>query len=226
MPIVAAIPAIIGGVSAVVGGVSASKKAKQQQQILQQQTNQQQQLVDEQVKGATMARGYAAEYLPKAASFLDKTGDYWSKLFSGDKATVNTAMAPEVNSYLGNSRNAEMSLYNQSARGTTGDRLIDLTFKRAGDLFGMRANQKNNAATALQNIGSIYGQMGQNFLSNASGTTSAASGALQGMTNNTMQMYNGYNQQAGGIGQGLGQLLSAFNWKAGNVKDFFGGGGE
>lgn len=226
MPIAAI--AAIG--SAVIGGVSAvknSKAASKQNKILDQQAQQQQGLIDQQKQYGQQAYSYAQEYLPKSSEYLSQVGDYWKKMFTGDAATVNTAMAPEVNSYLSSSRNAEKSLYNLSNRGTMGDRLIDLSFQRAGDLFNMRANQRNQASTHLQNLGSIYGTMGQNMLSSAQGGTANASAALGNSMNFTFNRAQQYSQNAQQAGMSVGQILTSFDWGKGlkSVQDFFGGGG-
>ena len=226
MPIMAI--AAIG--SAIIGGVSAAKannRAKEQNAILQQQTNQQQQLIDQQKEYGQAAYAYANKFLPKADEYLGEVGNYWKKMFSGDAATVNTAMAPEINSYLKSSREGEKALYGLSNRGTVGDRLINLTFDRASDIFNMRANQRNQSGTQLQNLGSVYGALGQNALSSAQGGTASASAALANSMNLTFNRAQAYNSQAASAGMSVGQLLTTFDWGKGikSIKDIFGGGG-
>lgn len=214
--------AVIGGVSA----VKASNNAKKQNQILDQQATQQQGLIDQQKQYGQQAYAYSQDFIPKSDRYLSEVGDYWRKMFAGDTGTVNTAMAPEVNAYMGSSRGVEKSLFNLSNRGTMGDRLLDLSFDRAGDLFTMRANQRNQASQNLQNLGSIYGTMGQNALSSAQGGTASASAALGNSMNLTFNRAQNYSNQAQQAGMSVGQLLTTFDWSKGmkSVQDIFGGG--
>ena len=224
MPIVAAIPAIIGGVTSVVGSVKASKNAKKQTDILQQQTNQQQTLIDQQKKGSELAYSYANEFLPKAKQNLGLVNDYWKKIFSGSRNEVNEALAPEINSYLQNSASVEKNLMNFGNRGNVGDRLIGAEFTKARDLAGARLGLKNQSIGKIQDIGSLLSQLGLNSLASASGQSSNASAILSGQQGITLQQLAGAQQQSAGFGAGLGQLLGAFNWKASSVSDFFGMG--
>lgn len=224
MPVFAAIPAIIGGVSAIVGAKKASNNAKQQNAILQQQTNQQQQLIDEQVKGAEQARGYSREFFDSAKTNLNQSNDYWQKIFGGDRNKINELLAPEMNQYLSSANSVEKALNIFGNRGNVGDRLIGSEFTKAANLAGARLNLKNQSVGQIQNLGQIFGNLGLSTGASAAGQTANASAALGGQQNITLTRLQGYQNQAAGFGQNIGQLLGAFNWQAKSVGDFFGAG--
>lgn len=225
MPVFAAIPAIIGavsGVAGVVGGVKASKNASKQTDILQQQVSQQQQLIDEQKLGAQQARQYANDFMPMAKKNLTQVNDYWLKMFGGDRNAINEALAPEMNNYLAGTANAERNLAQFANRGNIGDRLIGLNFTKAANLAGARVNQKNASVGKLQDIGTLFGNLGLSSLASASGQTTSAMQGIQGNQQVTMGLLNRADQQSSSMGASLGQLVNAFNWKASSLGEFFG----
>lgn len=223
MPLVA-IAAIAGAASSGIGAIKASKNAKKQNQILEQQTAQQQTLIDEQKKGAELARGYAQDFMPKAKENLTTASDFWKTIFGGDRGKINELLAPEINNYLSNTDAVEKAMNIFGNRGNVGDRLIGSQFTKAATLAGARLNLKRESVGKVQDLGSLFANLGLSSLASASGQTSAASAALQGQQNISFQRAQNYEQQAAGFGQNLGALLGGMNWQAKSVSDFFGMG--
>lgn len=223
MPIIA-IAAIAGAVTSGVSAIKANSNAKKQNQILEQQTAQQQTLIDEQKKGAELARGYANDFLPEAKKNLMQSSNYWQQIFGGDRTKINELLAPEMNSYLQGANSIEKTLNIFGNRGNVGDRLIGSEFTKAANLAGARLNLKNQSIGQIQNVGSLMANLGLSSLASASGQTSSASAALAGQQNITLQRAQGYSNQAASAGANIGQLLGAFNWQSKSVGDFFGMG--
>lgn len=223
MPVIA-IAAIAGAAFSGVSAINNARNAKKQNQILEQQTAQQQTLIDEQKKGAELARGYANDFLPVAKKNLLQVDDYWQKIFGGDKNKINELLAPEMNSYLQSTNAVEKALNIFGNRGNVGDRLIGSEFTKAANLAGARLNLKNQSAGQIQNIGSQLANLGLSSLASASGQTSAASAALSGQQNITIQRAQNYSNAAAAAGQNIGTLLGSMNWQAKSVGDFFGMG--
>lgn len=223
MPVLPFIPAIIGGVSAIAGGISAKKQADTQKAALAEQQRQQQQLIDQQVLNAKEGRAINDFYSPMAKSNLTNVNDYWQKMFSGNRNTVNEALAPQINSYLSSTGNVEKNLSMFANRGNVGDRLIGSQFMKAANLGGARLAQQNTAATNIKDLGSLFASLGLSGLGQSSQATSSASNILGGQQGITLGLLQQANQRSDNIGAGIGTLINSFNWKAGSLAGVFGG---
>lgn len=224
MPI-AAIGAIVGAGSSLFGAISANKKANQALDEQKRLNDANIGLINQQKESSAFALQNAKQFLPQATGYLDTVGNVYKKIFSGNRDSVNQQLAPDINSYLSNMSSADRNLRIFSGRGAIGDRLINSDFTKSANLANMRLGARQQAGGVLQNLGSIYGQLGLNSLAIGGNQAASASAALTSLSNQAFQSYL-YNDQKGSqFGSNLSTLLGSFNWKAKSIKDFFGSSG-
>lgn len=226
MPLIAAIPAIVGGVTSVVSAVKNSNAQKKQLALQQQAVDKQNQVIDQQMEGSKLAYDYAKEFFPKINEYLSPVGNRARRIFTGDATAINEEIRPEMDNYLNSVRQQEQYLNAYSSRGTTGTRLIDSFFRKSADVANMRSQARSNAGNTLQNLGSIYANIASANLANASGSSASANNALTAQQSIAAGQLNALRSEGQGIGRSIGQLLGLFNWRAKSLGDFFGMSGS
>lgn len=201
-----AIPAIImAGASIASSALSKPRKsaAQKQQEALQND------LLAQQKQGSELGYSYAKQFLPEAQDYLSTTGNFYKGLLTGDASKVNELLAPEVNSYNKSVGAAERNLLAFAPRGaSTAANLWDLNFKKAGDLLNMRLGARQTGATGTQNVGALFGNLGNQALATAGGTAAGAGNQLLGMQQLRTQQDALSYQRNYDLGQSMGSILS------------------
>jgi hypothetical protein len=150
-----------------------------------------------------------------AGPALNKAMNHYMQLAGGNRAVMQSAMAPEINSLMDTYKGAEMGT-ERLAPGPQRDRAI-------AELYRQKAGQMGMAGiNARQNAFGQLGQMGQNLSQGANSMFGMAGNVLGGQ-GNTLQGVAGMQQQRqqgwSQLGGAIGDIFMPY------IMGKFGGGG-
>lgn len=194
-------------------GSKGGKQTQQQKDAYAGQTN----LFNTQAGALNQAIGTAGSVTPQAQGFLNQSSstfqpaiDYWSKLASGDPATMAAAAAPTMlatgKQYQAARDSASTSMPQGGYRSTA---LANLPFQEAAQNNTYLQQLQPQAASNLANIGSSTGALGSGLFGSVLGALSGAGSGASGTGASLLNTNLLSNQQGMQQGQALGQGIAA-----------------
>lgn len=178
-----AVPLIISGVGAAASAWQAHKMG--------QMVDTQRGMAGEQSALAREISGFARENHSMAQPALQKAMQYYMNLASGNRAAINSALAPDRAALADAYKGAQRGLENTTARGPGRDRQIaEMYRQKAGQLGLMPFMAKSGAMQNLQGLG-------QNLMSGMQGMYGTAASALTGASNTMNNASYGMDRQFG-----------------------------
>ncbi|MBZ5513894.1 MAG: hypothetical protein LAN62_03435 [Acidobacteriia bacterium] len=204
MPIVAAIPAIIGAGGAIAGGLlsrgGGGSKATEAGLTAE----------SELAKTETEAQKFGTEaakgLLPQAEGALGKAGQYYSGLLGGDRQKMLEAVGPEVNTILSQYDTAKRAASEFTPRG--GGRtaeLAELPFKYSGEITSLLQGVRPKAAAGMERLGAEYGSLASSLLARDTGAGNALLNYALGLRGQNIDVGT---QIGGSLGALIYQLLN------------------
>ena len=183
---------------------------------------------------------YGQQFLSHATAAYGPAQDYWTRILHGDRGAVTQALAPEIESLVGQTNAVRQMQGELQPRGGPGAAyLSQLPYQTAGQIGGLISQARGGAATGLAQLGGEQGRLGL-------GALSTQQGAASGILNTVLQQkaFDLYRRQqqfdlARQIGKGIYGLLGGIpgaGTPSGNppsnpqgfpgtgVPDFLGGG--
>jgi hypothetical protein len=166
------------------------------------QTKEQKALTTAETQSAQFGLGQAQQNLPKASASLDKVGNFFQALMSGDRNAILNVLAPEVDTLTSQYDTGRKTAEEFAPRG--GGRaaaLEGLPFRKAGEIDKLVQGAQQTGASGLTSVAQLFGGLGTSEL--GAGTTAAttAFGDIQTAKENQQQ------QQAA-AGQAIGSLVA------------------
>jgi hypothetical protein len=124
---------------------------------------------------------YGAKFLSRAESAYGPAQSYWTRLLSGDRSTAMGALAPEIESLVGQTNAVRQMQGELQPRGGPGAAYMSqLPYETAGRIGGMLSQARSGAAAGLSQLGGAQGQLGL-------GALSAQQGAATGMLDTVLR---------------------------------------
>jgi len=207
MPVIPFIPLIAAGVGAAgtaYGAHKASSDAKKARAA-------QQPLIDAQTRAAEQQNAQGQQLFSFGMPLLQRSGEYYSRLLGGDRASLRLATLPERQEISELYRGAEKGIDRSGVQGANKTvQRAELARERVGKLASLVPNARAAAAGQV-------GALGQTGVSGgmAGGTAGAniysqlMSGQL-GRDQLSLQARQYSDQQSQAMGQQLGQMLTLF----------------
>jgi hypothetical protein len=168
-------------------------------------TKQQAELTDTQNQIAKFGLRNAGGPINQAISGATGAQSWFSKLLSGDKTAIMSAVAPGIQTLTGEYDTLAKQAKNTLPSGGERNKLIsELPFRKAGDIATLVGGAQEKGAQGMTTIAQLLGNLGTSLLS---GSTSAAGtgGAIAGETVSQEQRQQQQQQQAG---QGIGAFIA------------------
>jgi hypothetical protein len=161
--------------------------------------------------------GEARKFLPKAGTNLDRAGDFYSQLLSGDDAAVTTALAPQIGRVIDQYDTALQSARQLAPRGG-GQAAInaEAPTRKAAAVSNLVSEQVAGAPAGLTSVGSAQGNLATGLL-NAGGLTGA--NALNAISRNQqieLLRKQQRNEELGALAEGITSIITGI---AGTGKD-------
>lgn len=135
---------------------------------------------------------------------LGQAGDYWSKLLTGNRSDIMSAMQPEISSVTGQGDAArrQQSALGTSRGGGTNALNQQAQTKEQAQISNMVAGARPQAAQQVANIGTAE-------LSNSGNLLGLGNNAAGNLTSNATNSYKVTSAQNQAQGQAAGQIASA-----------------
>src|SRR3990167_458596 len=168
MPFPLLLPLIMGGLG-VGGSILGSKLAKSNRSPLEQQ------VLESNLAGQKQGQQIATESIPQARNLLSMSQSgmqqpmsYWASILSGNRAGIQSAMAPDIRRINeGYNAAAQTSSVLTPRGGPRADVLADQPFQRQRDISTLMQTARPQAASSLFQAGAQSGAQGSNLFSNA-----------------------------------------------------------
>lgn len=179
---------------------------------------------------ANTLQPYGTGFLNTAQQGIGSSMDYWSKLLSGNRGEMMSAMAPEVNRInAGYDQNKRSLLQFAPRGGGQAGMLASAPYKEQQDINSLFQTLRPQAAQQMGNLGLQAGGLGNQTFSNLLNALAGSSGAASSILSKgqTQQMINNQaGQQWGNMGYQLGSSLAPWLTGSGNGGSNGGSGGS
>lgn len=137
--------------------------------------------------------------------------DYWQKILSGNKAEMESAIAPEKEGILDRYRAARKKIAQTQARGGgTNEAVAQSEFAQAGDIAGLLQKLRPQAAAASAQEASQIAGLGLSESGLGLQQTFAALDAILTQRGQNIQQTAGLEQMLGQLGQGIGSVVGGY----------------
>jgi alpha-D-ribose 1-methylphosphonate 5-triphosphate synthase subunit PhnG len=205
MPVAPAIPYIASGIATAYGAWRAHKDSQQAQQ-------QAQPLIDAQTGLAKQQAGQGKDLFNFGMPQLQKAAGYYGSLLTGNRAAVQTTLAPTIAQMSDVYKGAERNLSRQAPGAGRDEASAALSAQRAGQIGMLPIQARAGAAEAVANLG-------QTGVSGGTASTNAASGIYGNLLGDQFRRQEASNAQQYQLGQNLSKILGDFlkAWKERNA---------
>ena len=170
----------------------------------------------------------AADFLSTSSESFGPAIDFWSKLLSGDEGIMTSLLDPEISRISeGYQAAADETARGMPRGGARSAAMVQLPYKRAGDISSLFANLRPQAANALTDIGSRTGAIGSNLFGNILNALVGGASGASWTSRNLMDFGLGAANADLREGQVLGSAVdNLLGTSVPNLIDLVGGGGK
>lgn len=195
------VPAISAGVG--IAGLFKKKKKSQSDML----AEQQQGLIKQQQQFGSEAFGMGKPLVQQGTSAMQKPLDFWSNILGGGEKSSQSLAGPMFDITSGYNR-SRANTAQFAPRGSAASSYANDGRMMARDISRMRTDLLGTAAGQMSGIGSQLLTSGTNLMNTGQGGISNAMQAVLGQQGIQVQQDAARNQMFGGLGQGLGSILS------------------
>jgi len=220
------IPLIASGISAVGGAISAKKKSNAQKKAMAADAP----LRTAQTAGAQQQQQQGAQLFQTGMPLVQQSGDFYSRLLTGDRAALRSTTAPERSEITDIYRGAESNLDRSGVRGASRDvASANLARDKAGRLGNLAPMMRAGAAGSAAQLGLSASGAGQQGLAASMGSLDALMGRSLNQQQLQFQQGEANANRSAQFGEDAGMMLTDFikayqNRGASSTPGVYGGG--
>ena len=170
------------------------------------QTQEEKDFLKSQTQATRLGISGAQQDIPAARGYLTQVGDFFKKLFGGDRKSIFEAFQPEITQLHKQYETGRKTTEEFGARGGGRTALqAELGSREAGDMETLIHGARREGAAGMMDVGGAFATLGSSQL--GIGSAAAATGSAQ-QQNRSLQIWQQQQAQLQATGQAIGSIIA------------------